>query len=420
MNGPAHWLSRRELLLVGSAAVAGGQYVRPSLFRDELDTSFEASTAAWPMPGRTPRRRGFVPIEDGGITGTAWRTDLDGNFASEFAVADGTVVVGDSYSSADSHELLAFDAATGTVSWRHGPTTVASAEGYSDGFEGTPAVADGRVFCPTDQALQTLDTSGAFEWRLPDLPRLRVGQAFDDTYLPVGSVVFLPDRAGLTAYDVTSGLRHWVTEDPSLRMARLSPLASDGNVVYATEAGALHSGPVVAIDARDGSERWRTEEIEAEIPDFALTEDTLLVVGRVKNDGLEYGVVQALDIEDGQTRWRVEPDSKLARLVTDGDLVHVFWYDTALITLRVDTGEEVWTHAIDGDIGGVVRTQNSLFCHHDAGVSVFDPETGEVRSRHPLPGGAGEDEVHDIAYADGHLFALRDSGLTALEVAVDE
>ncbi|WP_267642447.1 outer membrane protein assembly factor BamB family protein [Haloarchaeobius amylolyticus] len=387
MPGPLQSLSRRQVLLLGSSALAGGQLLRPSWFRESFDTGPSVPVAEWHLPGRTPRRQGYVPVDGSDALSVAWEAAFEAEAGYSLTIADGTVVA-----PTRDTGLHAFGTDDGQRRWEYTPDTRRS---------GGVVVAADHLCWPTYEALRVLDRDGRPAWQLPDVENLTIHWLLDPTLLPVGSVLFLHGEGGLEARDAASGLPHWQTLDD------VGPVAYGDGTLFCSDTrldAVRHS----AYDPTDGSRLWQTPEYEYLHRGSATVTDTLLAYGG--SDGS--GRVQAFDVNDGSLQWEVEVDARLYDATLTVSTAVLTGLDGDLYAFDVSSGERRWHRGDLGDVGGTVRTEDRLYVHRPTGVDVLDPETGERRGSVDLAGG----EPHALAYGSGRLFALTNARLYALEV----
>jgi outer membrane protein assembly factor BamB len=156
-----------------------------------------------------------------------WRHTLAGAGADSVAVSGGTIYAGD-----DSRYLYALDGASGNEKWRF-PIS---------GGVGTPAVWNGVVYAPGNDALYAVDAStGKERWHFsvfgPTAPTPADGVVYVGTYL-----------GGIYALDASTGKQKWFF--PAGPVAS-SPAVADGLVVAGSD-----DDNVYAVDAVTGAMRW--------------------------------------------------------------------------------------------------------------------------------------------------------------------
>lgn len=160
----------------------------------------------------------------------------------------GSVAVGDDCVFAGDGDLVAIEAADGTVRWR---------TGFDSPVETTPTVADGTVYVTdaggTCHAVSTAD--GTERWTAA------VGEPEAGTAPAVaGEEVYVPSATGLSAL-TTGGEARWTAE-----LTRARTPSVDTECVYVGEAG-FEDRAVVAVGRTDGGERWRRETDEQRVSD---------------------------------------------------------------------------------------------------------------------------------------------------------
>jgi len=223
-----------------------------------------------------------------------WRFEHPGTNVVDGAVyADGTVV------QQFSGVLVAIDAASGDELWRR-----------SGGFDGTPVVADGRVFAASldmeGATLYALDLASGDElWSTPVSPSGRGGIP---TPAVADGVVYTAEST-LTGRDVADGsvLSTWSTEKPP----GSAPTVTDDIVYVGTE----ESG-IAAVDLQAGVQRWWNDVATAgrgsgpKVPSSPAVAD-----GTVVTTSLWAGT--ALDAESGERQWSEEVGANTPPVIGD-------------------------------------------------------------------------------------------------------
>ncbi|WP_256296803.1 outer membrane protein assembly factor BamB family protein [Haloarchaeobius salinus] len=390
---PSERLSRRSLLTAGVGALAGGQLLRPTAFRDPFDADQSVSTDEWLVPGRTPTRRSHVPVSGGTDLAEHWTVEFDSETGYSLVVAGGTVVC-----PVEDDGLYGFSAAGGDRRWHYRPSTE---------IEGGIAAAGGHLCYPTGNDFHVLGLDGGSRWRLPEYGRRSVVGLFDASYLPVGSTLFGLGERGLEARDLSSGLRHWFTERVDGEAVYPYPSAYADGTLYCSE-GSLRNTRLSAFDASDGSRLWQTDEGEYLHRRSAVDGDTLLSVA----GGNDSGSLRAFATEDGSLRWKRGGAGTFYEVAVADGIVVCASFEGDLYAFDAESGERRWRSHEPVDLGGVVRTDDYLYVHRSTGVEVRDPATGERLAGHELDGGA----ARALAYADDRLFALQEHALAVLEV----
>lgn len=189
----------------------------------------------------------------------AWRQSLapageraESGFGGGLAYADGTVYATTGYA-----EVLAIDAATGAIRWRHRLEAPARA---------APAVLDGRVFAiaRNDTAVALDAGTGSVLWRISG-GGASAGLLGGASPAAAGPLVVLPFSSGeVLGVVARSGTQAWGQAVTGGRRGlvrnRISDMSGDpviaGDTVYASN----QAGRTVALDRLTGERRWTMDE----------------------------------------------------------------------------------------------------------------------------------------------------------------
>jgi outer membrane protein assembly factor BamB len=265
-------------------------------------------------------------------TGTQrWSTPIGGSSFATPAVGDGLVVAGATLSG-----IVALDAATGAIVWKH---QVKSYNSSSITINGD------RVFVTFDNGLLALRLqTGKVLWSktYPACFCMRSTPTFANGLLIVGA-----GGSAIAAYDATSGALRWsrTLSSGSGNSAEAWLPAVSGNVVY---AGSM-SG-VAALDLRTGKLMWsNTTDVTSVFAPLAVTSSAVLVPSD------EGGTLVALDRERGTVLWRNDIAGEAGGISAFGTLMWLVRSDPAGGDGRVEaynwrTGHRVYSQ----DLGGVV------------------------------------------------------------------
>jgi outer membrane protein assembly factor BamB len=209
-------------------------------------------TVYWPYQARYGKAsQGLLVAMDVETGATRWEAPMTGGTMSDGtpAVADGKVFVGNQ--TAD--RVIAYDAATGTRLW----TATARLGGWQDA---APVAVGGRVFIGSNNAVIARDaTTGADIWthRSPDASYIP-GNATPAAPAVAGDTLYIgfPDGR-VTALDAATGAVVWSVRLPGQAYLGgvLSPPAVSGDTVY---VGA-NNGRLYGLDRATGAERWSFE-----------------------------------------------------------------------------------------------------------------------------------------------------------------
>jgi outer membrane protein assembly factor BamB len=201
------------------------------------------------------------------------------------------------------HEVVAVDAATGTLRWKQ------STGESSEATWGSRLLLTGLVVVAGDYDVTAFDrTTGAPRWRFSPVdgygPGIYLGSA-------AGGRVFTGSPAGRAyAIDQTSGEMHWSALIEADGKSTVFQPAAERDLVVAgyTTFTAPNIGGVVALEASTGRERWRTRFPRPE----GVSLGSAWAGGPLLVDGLviaasSRGEVFAFDRDDGSIRWSVPP-----------------------------------------------------------------------------------------------------------------
>ncbi|MGH2970431.1 MAG: PQQ-binding-like beta-propeller repeat protein [Solirubrobacteraceae bacterium] len=169
--------------------------------------------------------------------------------------------------------------------------------------DGTPVVADGRVYAGS----QTADLTVAYDVddgrRLWTSPR-QLGGWQDGTPTADAGRVFIGSGNGLVARDGATGQVPWVHRSPGTSYLRQnatpSTAAAAGGVVYM----GFPDGNVTALDAATGQVVWNRSLPGR--PDFGGVHSSPAVSGDVVYVGSNNGSYYALDRVSGEIEWERE------------------------------------------------------------------------------------------------------------------
>lgn len=209
-------------------------------------------TVYWPYQARYGKAsRGLLTALDVKSGATRWEAPMTGATMSDGtpAVADGKVYVGNE--TAD--RVIAYDAATGAQLW----TAPSRLGGWQDA---APTAVGGRVFIGSNNGVIARDgTTGADLWthRSPDASYIPQN-ATPSAPAVVGNSLYMGFPNGrVTALDVASGAVVWSVRLPGQAYLGgvLSPPAVSGDTVY---VGA-NNGHLYGLDRDTGAEQWRFE-----------------------------------------------------------------------------------------------------------------------------------------------------------------
>ena len=279
--------------------------------------------------------------------GRAWRTDTQGEDDRSTNVGGGIAADGDTlYASTGRGELLALDAASGSIRWRVKLPDVARS---------APTIADKRVFVGilSDQLVACSTVDGKKLWaqqavhsenRMLGLPAPAVADGLVVAGFGSGDLLAMRDTSGTIAWSDSLASARGRTSLVDLSSVRGMPAIKDGRV-YAIGLGALMLG----LDLRSGRRLWERDVASSESP--WLAGEWLFVVSQDAQ-------VAALRREDGAVAWATQLDpyenmekkKDLIRWigpVLAGNRLVVVGTNSKMVTLNPVTGEVVDTRDLD-------------------------------------------------------------------------
>jgi outer membrane protein assembly factor BamB len=319
-----------------------------------------------------------------------WRLNLHAKINGGLAYSDGTIFL-DTFA----RDVLAVDARTGTVRWRHALDNI---------IMSTPIVAAGNVIVGTGRNGPMKDAMGAI---------YRDGQLVHEWGRAQGDAVvaLTADRGDETWSFKTGG------EDMP------SALASAGKLIFGN--GDLHA---YALDAGSGRQDWRVD-----LPGIVTMASSNIVNGNalVSACTLHYYVCHtlALDIASGTTVWSApygDQDSAPTVGVSNVFLSGFTWRDcrypaasSTVFAVDAATGNLHWQYRMRacGDFTSEVSHERAIAGTYSDGtyyqasatenaVYAFDATTGTVRFRVPTRGRVKMSAI----VRDGRLFFGDTSG----------
>lgn len=310
------------------------------------------------------------------------------------------------------HEVIAVDAARGSIRWRRptgnkGSTTVGS----------SLIVADQLLIAGDYDLFAVNRDDGASVWRLVaadgDGPGLYLGEA-------ARGLIFTGSLSGrIYAVDQRSGQLRWArvaTDEPKTTV--FEPAADQAGVFAGyTTFSAPNTGGIVAIDIETGRRRWRSA-----FPDHSQSAPRGFAGGLVLTDDLVIaasgdGTIFALDKADGAFRWSIPPIDAATRrqdfraLARWGSHLIAGSLSGVLASYHVQTQTERWRlpAGYNGSIGfRIVADAQLVYVPYLSGQLVaIDANTGIERWR----AGDGHQRLPWAPYAAGdRVFASGSAG----------
>jgi len=332
------------------------------------------------------------------VTGlrSAWKTTLPFE-ASVVSAASRWLVL-------EGHEHYAvLDAETGRVEFtRHKEP----ARPFAIAVHPTPS---GALIEPTATGLQARDmATGAVRWRANDAS-LRLART---TRLATnGDVVAACDQSVVTALDDRSGATRWTAD-----LRGCGVLLSDASRIYAEAREGL-----VALDARTGARLWAVAtEHDVESPPFGAW--VAATGGRVMLRGSPARRVAVLDAATGRRlRELTLPDTPVTSFATYGDLLLLTTSpgsdERNVVMFSLTTGEALWRRRTAAGTGYLL----SLHAAYERDASgdrlrTLDPRSGRERGHQGAAVSLGVGEERPIAASMLTPIARADHDLAATSV----
>jgi outer membrane protein assembly factor BamB len=285
------------------------------------------------------------------------------------ASGGGLALAGDRlYATTAYGEVLALDAATGSVIWRQRLGSVL----------GAPTVSGGLIYVVgrNSEAWAIAAEDGRLRWRVPssDVPAVLIGGAAPA--VADGRVIFPFPSGELVAAFPNTGATLWNSFVAGGRLgtayAGINDITSDPVIVGGTIYAGNQSGRVVAMDARSGARQWAANE-GAYSPVVVAGGSVFFVSDR--NELIR------LDASDGSRVWGTELPLYQAN--------------------RPRRRQAVFTH-----YGPILAGGNLIVASGDGVIRMFAPDSGALTGTLELRGGAA---AHPIV-VDGTLLVVSQDG----------
>ena len=335
----------------------------------------------------------------------AWRVEVE----SDAPLGSRGATDNDHFYAERGQSLAAYRIADGTLAWSAAISR----------FCTPPAVAAGRVFCPSDN-LTALDAkTGRVLWSVtPDSTFQLVKGTADADRVYVGSL------ESVYAFDARTGALAWrrAVSGQGWTGAATRTLTLDGTTLFAT-VEALYSANrffsasvIVAYDAASGRELWRFQDGDGtgsqKIGGLAVTPDALIY----SDPEGEPQATVAIDRVTRAVRWRVErrPGFRGTRRepeIEDG----VAYYaegDERLYAVDVATGDVRWSVRPDRGSYRNHEVCGSYFVGDNTALSVVDRATG---ARVDMLLGRSDETVRQMAERNGRLFVATNRAVYAYD-----
>ena len=373
------------------------------------------SVATWPQPGGGPSHVGGNVAVSG--FAPAWRSSIgEGGGYREKITAQPIVIPGRVVTMDSDGEVACFDLADGRRVWRR---DTQGEKDRSTNVGGGVSFADGTVYATTGRAeLLALDAaSGTIKWRKPlGSPARSAATVAGDQLL----VLTLDDR--LQSFDL-KGERRWsyqAAASATTLFGQAAPAVADGIVV-----GAFGSGEIVALRADSGTLAW-SDSLAASRGRNSLVDLSGIRALPVISDGRVFaigggGLLVSLDLRSGRRLWERDVGGLQTPWLA-GDWLFVQTLDQALAAIGRDDGRVRWATDLPRYDNpekkrdplfwtGPVLAGGKLILSGSNGTAVsVDPLTGKLIGRIEL---RDEAAVAPVAAAGTLLIVTNDGSLQA-------
>jgi outer membrane protein assembly factor BamB len=252
--------------------------------------------------------------------------------------------------------MVCLDAKTGKQEWA---TPVGGGKGKVHAknslASGTPAVADGRVFClfwdGNAVALHAFDLAGKELWS-QSLGSFRSQHGAGHSPMVVGDKVIVnfdqDDKAEVVAFDVATGSRAWAKDRKAYRSCYTTPILRERpdtkpELIVTSTAGITGYDP--ATGAENWSFAWKFDAMALRTVGGPVIVGNTIIAVSGDGGGSRHAV--AVELGTGKLLWEKKKDSPyVPSPVALGD--HVYWITDAGIAMCLDvkTGAVAWDERV--------------------------------------------------------------------------
>lgn len=212
-----------------------------------------------------------------------------------------------------------------------------------------------------DGTLRAVDPESDWRWRVDGaMPALGDGRLYAAD-APLDGVVAYGERTGLDRRLQVGPKRVWSAGPTDGFPGR--PAVADGRVVLGTVAEG--GGVLAAVDADTGDRLWAPRALGRDVSTPAVVGDRgYVAVGRD-----EAGLVAAVDLSTGELQWRDEVTWRASTPVVGSETLVVAGAvrergapaGGVVRAYDADSGETLWTHAVDISPGGLALVGDRVF-----------------------------------------------------------
>ncbi|TWD83160.1 outer membrane protein assembly factor BamB [Kribbella amoyensis] len=315
--------------LTGSPAIAGGV-----VYAGTRDENGDGNSAVHAVNLATGKK--------------LWSYSVPSSVHGSVAVADGLVYVPTLRGT-----LFAVDAKTGRLKWRHDPETApAGSNQRTYGYYGV-TVADGKVLFPFQTRfgeaaaglLLALDAkTGQRVWASP----MAGNTMSDGTPAVADGRVYVGNQDGsvVIAYDLKTGQKLWTGSDTLGGWQDGVPSAADGKVYIGSNNG------IVARDGATGAVLWSYTSAHPSLASSGATPSAAAIKGNTVYMSFPSGAVTALDANTGAVIWdQLLPGSQyrggsFTSPAVSGNTLFVGANSGGFSALDLRTGQPLWSQNI--------------------------------------------------------------------------
>ncbi len=343
---------------------------------------------AWPTIGHDAAHTGMyvaqnqksLPELHGHVV---WQQNTGGSVFSAPVLANGTIYIGST-----GGDVLALDALTGVVRWRH-----AIGQFFNDS---TPVVVGRVVFVAAESTwILALDaTSGKQLWATDTHEVIKAAPTY------AGGMVLVNASTTTLALDARTGMVRWRFHEPGAGWPTTAAPAVQGNMVYVVQG----TNPVVyALNLVNGHIVWSYRVGERLISTPLVTEQDVIA-------GTYDGHVIALDKTTGLLQWMYDVNAALPRgMPRDGiagspaaanGTIFIGTYDGDILAINAGDGGLLWSRLIDAPVLDVpVVARGTLYVSGGQALYALNVKHGTVGWRLALG-----DVRNDLALGTGRLY----------------
>ena len=322
--------------------------------------------------------RDFLGSSEAGPGRIVWRIPVH----SEIGAWHGQpVLVGDLAYFDINNAITAVNVRSGTIAW----STVVRQEMHP--IARNIVASRGLVFAAGEDEILALEAaSGSIRWRARPDTQIYARSAVDERALYIGT-----KGPHVVALSLESGQQLWkLNIGPDWEFGGgVSALAVEGDTLFVTGrhnltyVGVRRTIIVLALDRRTGEEFWRYESPADKVQDTydapAITEKLLLISDSMGRTFF------AIERATGKFVWSAAAggyySGPTGKPVVVGNTVYVGSADTHVYAADLQTGKVLWQTSTEASINNVVVCRDKIFAQRFA-VAVLDRHSGKLLGMH--------------------------------------